>query len=265
MERHAFVIPAYGDSPFLGDCLESLAAQATRSSIVISTSTPSTAIERMASRHGALLRVHGPNRGIGHDWNEALRAAPDGWVTLAHQDDLYHPDYTTRILAAAAREDDAMLAISYAVERIGEEETWATALMIVKRLLTEAAFVGRSAIRSRAAKRRLVAFGSPVICPSVAFNKDRLPRGFAFRADLRCNVDWAAWLELAETPGSIVLCRQALVAQRRHPGAETTKGIASGWRQTEDLAMFRQIWPSPIAGWLARLYRLSYVSRRRAG
>jgi hypothetical protein len=71
---HAFAVAAYGRSPHLEDCLRSLRAQSVQSPIVISTSTPHEGLATLAQRHGVALRAHGENRGIGADWNAALRA-----------------------------------------------------------------------------------------------------------------------------------------------------------------------------------------------
>ena len=88
--RHAFVVPAYGQSPYLRDCLASLRAQTRPSPIVISTSTPSRWLADQAAEFGATLVEHGPNRGIGHDWNQAIAASEqlvDEFATW-----LEHPD-----------------------------------------------------------------------------------------------------------------------------------------------------------------------------
>src|SRR5690606_17816967 len=73
--QHSFVVPAYGVSPHLRDCLASLRAQTVQSPVVIATSTPSPALEKIAAEFGADLAVHGPNAGIGRDWNFALSQA----------------------------------------------------------------------------------------------------------------------------------------------------------------------------------------------
>ena len=42
---HTFVICAYGDSPFLEDCINSLLSQTVKSNIILYTSTPSVFID----------------------------------------------------------------------------------------------------------------------------------------------------------------------------------------------------------------------------
>ena len=72
---HAFVTPAYGDSPFLPDCLRSLARQTVRARVLVTTSTPSEFIHRTAEEFGAEVLVNPRRDGIGADWNFALGAA----------------------------------------------------------------------------------------------------------------------------------------------------------------------------------------------
>jgi hypothetical protein len=84
---HAFVVMAYGDSPFLPACLASIAVQSRRSRTLITTSTPSAFIDKCAKAAGAPVMVNPERAGIAADWNFALRSADDRYVTLAHQDD----------------------------------------------------------------------------------------------------------------------------------------------------------------------------------
>ena len=48
---HTFVICAYGDSPFLEDCINSLLSQTVKSNIILYTSTPSVFIESICQKY----------------------------------------------------------------------------------------------------------------------------------------------------------------------------------------------------------------------
>ena len=48
MADHAFVVMAHGDSPFLAGCLASLGAQSVRTTILVTTSTPSDFVDAAA-------------------------------------------------------------------------------------------------------------------------------------------------------------------------------------------------------------------------
>lgn len=256
--RHSFVIPAYGRSPYLVDCLRSLTAQTVPSPIVLSTSTPHDGIGALAEAFGAALFVHGPNGGIARDWNAALAQARTPWVTIAHQDDVYLPEFTRRTLALADQCADAVLvATGYGelLEPGGETRTGST-MLAIKRLLMELGFLGRSVVHSRAAKQRLLRFGCPIPCPSVSLHVAKAP--LRFREDLKVDLDWEAWLRLAAAPGAFAYDRQVLMLHRIHRGSETSAGVRGGVREAEDRIMFESLWPRPIAALLARAYALAY-------
>ena len=101
-DEHAFVVLAFGDSPFLAGCLASLGSQNLPSRVVVVTSTPSLFIEAAARGHSCELIINPLHAGIASDWNFALTATQARFVTLAHQDDTYGPDFTAQTLAAFA-------------------------------------------------------------------------------------------------------------------------------------------------------------------
>lgn len=259
---HCFVVPAYGDSPHLRACLDSLRAQTRRSPIVLCSSTPHAGLQALADEYGAGLVLHSPNAGIGHDWNAALEQASTEWVTLAHQDDVYLPEFTQRTLTMAARQSQAAMVMTGYGELIDSKvaESWVrlfSPMLLVKRMLLELGFLGRSAVANPAAKRRLLRFGCPVPCPTVTL---RTNTGLRFREDLKVNLDWEAWLRLAAQAGAFAYVRQTLMLHRIHADSETSDGIRAGVRAREDLMMFQAQWPAPIARMLARAYAMSYAT-----
>lgn len=257
-ELHTFVVPAYGRSPHLAQCLASLQRQTRPSVVVVATSTPWDGLESLVAAFGARLVVHGPNAGIGRDWNVALAQAGTPWVTIAHQDDLYLPTFTERTLALATRRADVVLvATGYGelLEPEGRRRT-RSPMLAIKRGLVELAFLGRDAVASAGAKRRLLRFGCPIACPSVTLRLS--PEGFSFREDLKVDLDWDAWLRLADKPGAFAYDRGALMLHRIHRGSETSAGVRAGVRAAEDRMMFERLWPAPVARLLTRAYALSY-------
>lgn len=253
---HTFVVPAYGCSAHLRECLASLHAQTRPSTIVIATSTPFDGLAALVDEFGASLAVHAPNAGIGRDWNFALAQARTPWVTIAHQDDVYLPDFTDRTLALVATNRDTVLVMTgYGECHDGRRRTTAPMLMI-KRLLLELGFLGRPSIARTGAKLRVLRFGCPIACPSVTLKVDAAV--FRFREDLKVNLDWDAWMRLAVQEGAFGYVRDVLMLHRIHAGSETSDAIRQGVRAEEDLMMFRSLWPDPIARLLARAYSLSY-------
>ncbi len=253
---HCFVVPAYGRSPHLRECLESLQRQTRSSTVVVCSSTPYEGLRELVEAFGARLHVHSPNRGIGHDWNAALSQARASWVTIAHQDDVYLPRFTERTLAMAAEASDASILFTGYAELLHARQRIHTPMLWIKRLLLEAGFLGRAFAGSACARRRSLRFGCPIPCPSVTINLART--GLRFREDLKVNLDWDAWLRLADGPGAFGYCREALMLHRIHPDSETVAGVRDGIRAREDRMMFDRLWPRHPAAALTRLYALSY-------
>lgn len=255
---HAYVVPAFGDSPHLEACLASLAAQTRPSAIVVSTSTPGAHGRRLAQRYGARYCEHGPNRGIGHDWNAALDRVDADWVTLAHQDDIYLPGYGQAVEDAIRASGRALLVSTDYAELSGDTLRPRSRLLAIKRMLIETGYLGRTQIASRRARRRMLRLGCPIACPSVTFSTRRT--GLRFDEHMRTNLDWDAWTRLADLEGTFVHVRKILMHHRVHEASETSAGIRSGIRAREDLDMFRRFWPAPVAQLVARAYALSYQS-----
>ena len=260
-ELHTFVVPAHGQSPHLDACLASLRSQRAASRILVATSTPSSWLESLVAEHGVPLHVHGPNVGIGRDWNVALAAVETPWATLAHQDDIYLPGFTAASLALAEAMPDAVLVLTGYAELLPDgSERRNSPMLAIKRLLLELGFLNAPVARTSAAKQRLLRFGCPIPCPSVTLRVDRgLP---LFREDLRLNLDWEAWLRLAAGEGAFAYYRDVLMLHRIHAGSETSAGILGGARAQEDLMMFERLWPKPVARLLARAYAASYMGAK---
>jgi len=261
MTEHTFIVLAYGDSPYLADCLASLKQQTVRSRILLATSTPSDHIRNIAGVHGVEVRVTADGQGIAHDWNFGLVQALTPYVTLAHQDDIYLPDYTRRCLQSAARHEDALIVFPDYAEIANGLVRKKNLLLWVKQVMLRLGFIWRESLGTVHQKKRLIAFGSPIPAPGVMYNIHRLG-GFRFSRHFDSNLDWDAWYRMAGLEGSFIYIRQVLMYHRIHPDSATTGGLKDRIRQSEDLDMFRRFWPEPLARSIAWLYRLSYRSNR---
>jgi hypothetical protein len=242
--------------------VESLLAQSQEDShVVVTTSKPSTHIAEVARRYDIPLLVNPQRASIGCDWNFALSATSAPLVTLAHQDDAYRADYVSVMLDAAQRHPDFLFAFSDYSEATAEGPRPANFNLRLKQFLCRRAFRRREAITTRTDKRRLLAYGNPICCPSVVINRARLP-DFRFDETMRSNLDWAAWLALASDSGAFVYVREPLVIRRIHPASETSLVIADERRCAEDRSMFRRLWPGPVAALISLIYRASYRANR---
>jgi len=247
---HTFVICTYKDSEYLDDLLASLFAQTVRSDIVIATSTPTDRIFNTAERNDLDVCVNPEAEGIGSDWTFAYSLADTDYITLAHQDDIYEPEYTKKTLAGFQKAKNPIIVYTNYYELRPEGRVNENRLLKVKSLMNTpiGAFPG-----SRFVRNRVFSMGCPISCPSVAYNKKRFPE-FSFERNMKTNLDWDAWYRLAKEPGEFVYIKERLIGHRIHENSETTSGIGSGARSAEDLTMFKRYWPDGIARFIHRYY-----------
>jgi glycosyltransferase involved in cell wall biosynthesis len=249
---HVFVVPVYGDSPFLAGCLASLRAQWVPSAVVITTSTPSEFIASIARNADVEVIVNPERKGIAADWNFALSVADRRYATLAHQDDTYAPDFLAQTLTALAGDSGGVLCFTGYQEIDDLGGATSSRISRVKHLI-ELMTLGRSrAVRGRRL-RAYLSFGNPLPCSSVTFDTKKL-RGFRFSSDYASNLDWDAWWRLMEDGATFLRAPDRLVG-RRHNDLTATAGLKrDGTRAVEDSIMFRRAWPRPIADIIAAVY-----------
>lgn len=256
---HCFAVPAYGESPHLQACLQSLDRQTTKTRVVVATSTPNHHIRELAQRYRVPVHVNPQSGGIGSDWNFAMQVADAPWVTLAHQDDTYLPEFAGRTLEALSRRPDAVLAFSGYGEIENERLRPTSTLLRIKQALLELGFLGTSHASSRFSKTNALRFGCAIPCPSVTLNTTS---GLRFCTDLKVDLDWAAWLDLARKPGTFVYLRECLMLHRVHADSETSAAIDAGDRLAEDETLLKTLWPDVIARAIVASYRFAYQSNR---
>lgn len=259
-ERHTFVICAYKESEYLEQCIQSLLKQTVRSQIIMATSTPNDSILNAAEKYQIPLRINNGTTGIAQDWNFAYRQASSDYVTLAHQDDIYEPSYTARMLKSMETASRPLIFFSNYYEIRNGEKAVSNKLLRIKRVLSVPLRIKRFQ-QLAAAKWFCLAFGSGICCPSVTFAVNNLPKE-VFAVHFRSDVDWQAWEQLLKLKGSFCYDSKMLVGHRIHSGSETTKLIVDGQRSKEDLEMFQKFWPMMIAKLLAGFYASSERSNK---
>jgi glycosyltransferase involved in cell wall biosynthesis len=259
MTNHSFAVVAYGDSPYLSECLDSLKNQTIKSEIFISTSTPSPYLSDIANKFGVELFVTNPKHGIAHDWNFALQKAKSKYVTLAHQDDIYLPGYAEKCLQQTEKKPDTLICFTGYAEIVNGKERKSTSLLNVKKMLLGFFMPFKKNLRSKFFKRSLLSLGNPISAPGVMYNLELL-KGFEFSGQFSINLDWYAWLEMSKIKGRFIYIPTILFKHRIHAGSETTAGLKTNNRQSEDLRMLKMFWPSWFANWLVKFYARSYKS-----
>ncbi|HEY2482557.1 MAG TPA: glycosyltransferase, partial [Caulobacteraceae bacterium] len=249
-------VMAHGDSPFLAGALASLGAQSQSSSILVTTSTPSAFIAAAADAAGARLLVNPRPAGIAADWNFALGAGGARYVTLAHQDDVYYPEFLARSLALLSADPAACLAFT-GYNEIGDDGARIRSRTSLVKHALEQLTLGGAAAPDRSRLRAFLAFGNPLPCSSVTFDRQRLG-DFAFSGDFRSNLDWDAWLRLLDAGAVFVRTSERLVGRRHNRLTATSALTREGVRRREDLILFRRLWPRPAADLIALAYKVGY-------
>ena len=272
---HAFVICAFGKSPYLENCIRSLLRQTAPSEIYIATSTPSEHIRRLARKYGLPLWVRQGESGIREDWLFAWREGGKRkrLITIAHQDDCYCRDYAKTVLAMYERYPDMTLFCSDYVTLKTRESRMADGtyypvqtricagdlVRLVKKLLRLPLRFRFYANRTWVKKSALI-FGNSICCPSCTYNYS-LIGDHMFDSGYSFALDWENLLSLAERPGRFVCVEEPLIAYRVHSGA-ATKCIEDHRREADEASMFRKLWPDWMASLLMRFYKQSYKAYR---
>lgn len=253
-DDHTFAICAYGDSPFLPECIDSLLAQRQLGRVLLATSTPSEYLRAQCAQHDIPMFVNDKQEGISADWNFAYRCSETRMVTIVHQDDTYEPGYLDTLLRLHSRRPDAIMLFTNYFEIRGGKRVDSNYLLRIKRVLTAPL---RLPVLWRAywARRLMMAFGNPVSCPSVCYVRDNIPFDPVFDVQLHNNCDYEAYLRLSVLSGSFIYAPEVLVGHRIHPDSATSRNIRNKVREQEDYHMLRLLWPKPMADFIFRFYK----------
>ena len=117
------------------ECICSLTAQTVKSNIIIATSTPNDYIKALAEKYHLSLYINQGESGIAQDWNFAYRQAKTDYVTIAHQDDYYQPEYLENILNGLKCAEDPIIAFSDYGELRNGKKIDSNQLLTIKRIL----------------------------------------------------------------------------------------------------------------------------------
>ena len=251
--KHTFAICAYKESRYLEECIKSILAQSVSTNCLIATSTPNKHIRSLAKKYKIPYNVRKGESDIQEDWNFAYDQAETELVTIAHQDDLYEPDYAKCILSSYDKRV-LMYNTDYVPYKDGVDTLDSNSR--IKRVL-KTFTKHKTFARFRVFKVMSLAFGNSINCPSVTYNK-KLLGDTVFTSDLKFGLDWDTFLKIARKKGISLYVPRKLVKYRIHDEATTKKFIVDNMRQEEDLIMFCKIWPKPIAKMIMKFYVKSY-------
>ena len=224
-DNHTWVICAYGESEYLEACIQSLKKQTLQSQIICYSSTPLNSIQELCQRYDIPFYTK-QGGGIGKDWNNAMSFVETKFATIAHQDDYYEPEYAEKVLAKMEKHTDVLIGYSdYFEEKDGHRIPANTNLKIKSLMLKTMNLFPASHFW----RNRVMAFGNPICCPAVTYNRENL-KNFYF-----------------------AMCH------RIHEESETSKTIADNTRSKEDLYMYQLFWPN----WIAKLLMRQYVKSQK--
>jgi glycosyltransferase involved in cell wall biosynthesis len=259
---HAFIVLAYGESPFLGGALASLVDQIEPSRIIVATSTPNDTIMRAAAKVQAPVMVNPVRAGIGADWNFGLTVSNARFVTLAHQDDLYDQAFLRRSLDALRTTGACLCFTGY--REIDDDGAPVTSKISLAKHAIDQVILGSARAVAGWRLRAYLSFGNPLPCSSVTYDRKALT-DFRFSTELKSNLDWDAWWRLMLEKRVFARAPERLVGRRHNDLTETSALLKSGVRLVEDAEMFRRAWPRPLADAILFAYRAGYQAGARDG
>lgn len=258
IKLHTFAICAYGESPYLEECIQSLQKQNMKSEIILATSTPNNSIMKLGERYNIPVFINDGEKGITQDWNFALSKVKTKYATVAHQDDLYEPDYTRQVVLKMEKENRPLIGFSHYYETRDGEKVYSNTMLNIKKIMLLPLSL-RVSWKSRFIRRRVLSFGDPICCPAVCFNLETVKRP-VFNNRYRSCEDWEAWEMISRQTGSFVYIKEPLVSHRIHEESATTAIIKDHARVQENYEMYCKFWPAPIARLINHFYTKSEKS-----
>lgn len=261
IQKHTFAICAYKDSPYLEKCIKSIKKQTAKSKVILCTSTPSEYISELAKKYDIPVYIRKGASDIKEDWNFAYDCADTDYVTIAHQDDIYHPDYAHDILKSIEKSrKQVIIAITDYLPLKEKCKNGRDINSILRRLLRmplKLQFLSDK----RWIKKRMLSLGNSICCPTVMYNKAILGAGI-FTSELKFNIDWDTFLKLACQTGRFLYVDKPLLMYRIHNDATTMSFIENQGRYAEDVIMFKKFWPDWFVKFIMKLYVKAYDTYR---
>lgn len=257
-KKHSFVICAYKESAYLEECITSLKKQTVKSNIIMVTSTPNDYIRTIAEKYEIPLKVNEGESGIVQDWNFGYKQCSTPYVTIAHQDDVYFPNYVEHAVKMLETSEKPLIYFSNYCEIRNGKQVENNQVLKVKRMLLSPLKL-KQFQKSRLIRRWSLSFGCGICCPSVTFAVKNLPNPI-FRVHFRSCEDWEAWERLSRLKGAFVYDASIQMGHRIHEESETSIIIGDNARSAEDYEMYCRFWPKWIAKALVKFYSKSQKS-----
>ena len=253
---HTFAICAYGESPFLEECILSLISQSVTSKIIMSAPHSTPFLERIADKYDIPFYIRGGDPNIRDDWNFAYDHADTKYVTLAHQDDLYHSKFAEETLKCMAKYKKPLFCVTdYLPIRL--------VTLPFRDINCRIRHMLRSPLKIRALsdkpfiKKNILRFGNSICCPTVTYNKKALG-DTVFTSELNYDIDWDTFYILGQKEGSIAYVDKKLAYYRLHNGSTSKEFITNHKRYRDDEVMFGKFWSPKTVDLIMKFYKKAY-------
>ena len=258
--RLCFAVCAYKNSPYLENCIQSLKRQTLQSDIILATSTPSQYIEELAAKYELPYFVRKGKSDIQDDWSFAYRMAyrhtGADYVTIAHQDDEYAPEYARMLVKTVSGCRNISLFITDYLPikhgRIGKRDINSRLRRLLRMPLKIKCLSDKKWV-----KKGVLRFGNSICCPSVAYNR-RMLGNTVFTSQYKYDLDWDTFYKYACRKGRFAYVDLPLTFYRVHDGATSKEFIEDNRRVLDDTSMFEKFWPKWFAKILMIFYKMAY-------
>jgi len=232
-------IPCRDAGPFLRPALESLLQQTASDfrlvlvddgsadeSIAVARSTAGDRIEILASDSPL---------GIAGNWNRCADLVETPYFCLAHQDDVYRPEFLARLIDALQRHPEAGMAHcrSEAIDAQGKPLDSGAERY-------KQHFWRQVASDDLAAHYERLWHGNFISCPAVVYRTAAFRDAGPFRTDLNFALDWEYWFRMLRSGHGIVDVDEPLLQYRRHATAATAAATHERWRFVEELQVLTE-------------------------
>jgi len=210
-----FAIPCCNGARFLQPLLRSLLAQTRQDFdlVLVDDASDDRSVEvARAAASGRVRVVVNPERlGIAGNWNRCIEEVRTPFFCLAHQDDVYEPDYYARMLAAVE-----------AGPRIGAAHCLAGTIAadgarsFGPREAYKRKFFDADAGRDRGREYARLYEGNYITCPSLFYRKQCTDDAGPFDQRFEFAMDWAYSFQILLVGWEIVGVPEVLLYYRRH-------------------------------------------------
>lgn len=247
------------DRAYLDDLFESLLKQSEPFYLDIIDDSPvaQSDIKIPDALNARYIRHDNNAHGLSGNWNFAVREARSRWVSVLHQDDMLHPDYTQIIAQLIEAYPRASAVFSHAQIIDENGQPGSTLADQIKARLLKKIDGARYTLTGDEGSATLLR-GNFIFCPAVCFNREMLG-SCGFDERWKMVPDLALYLHLLFKGHTLAGSKKVGMLYRRHQAQATAKYQATGLRFEEEFALYRQMLPCyELEGW----WRSEQASKR---